>query len=84
MIQVFSVVFLLLDLSLLILPLHPLGLGFKSTPFSPVFSVGRTSEYNMIIWELIIFQVFFVSCWAIVWADGGNGCGWCLAGGRGC
>ena len=51
MIQLFSVVFLLLDLSLLILPLHPLGLDFKSTSFSPVFSVGRRSKYNMIIWE---------------------------------
>ena len=51
MIQLFSVVFLLLDLSLLILPLHSLGLDFKSTSFSPVFSVGRRSKYNMIIWE---------------------------------
>ena len=60
MMQLFSVVFSLLDLSLLILPLNPLDLGFKSTSFSPVFSVGRRSKYNMIIWEDIIFQFFLL------------------------
>ena len=38
----------------------------------------------MICWELIFFQGVFVTCWIIVWLDGGNGCGWCLSGRRGC
>ena len=78
MIQLFSVVFLLLGLSLLILPVLPLGLNFKSTSFSPVFCVGRTRQYNTICWELTFFHFFcflddclggwsqwmwLVSCW---------------------
>ena len=34
--------------------------------------------------ELNLISGFFAFLWLIVWADGINKCGWCLAGGRGC
>ena len=32
----------------------------------------------------LVISGFFGFFWLIVWADGINKCGWCLAGGRGC
>ena len=46
------------------------------------------SENDCILFILFLhydlFSRFFVSSWLIVWADGINRCGCCLAGGRGC
>ena len=79
-----SVVFFLLGLSLLILSLPLLGLGSKSTSLSPGFCVRKPRQYDTIYWEFGLFSESFVSSWMIVRADGVNGRGWCLAGGRGC
>ena len=64
--------------------LFVLGLGSKSTSISPGFCVRRPRQFDMICCEFGLFSVSFVSSWMIVWANGVNGCGWCLAGGRGC
>ena len=80
----FSVFFFLVGLSLLILSLHLLGLGSKSTSLSPGFCARRPRQFDTICCELDLFPGFFVSSWVFVWADGVNGCNWCLAGGRGC
>ena len=76
--------FFLLGLSLLILSLPFLGLGSKSTSLRPGFCECRPRQYDMICWELDLFSGFFVTSYKIGWAGGVNGCGWCLAGGRGC
>ena len=70
--------------SMLILSLTLLGLGYKSTSLSPGFCVHRPRQYDTICWELNHISGFFGFFWLIVWADGINKCGWCLAGGRGC
>ena len=70
--------------SILILSLPLLGLGSKSTSLSPGFCVRRPRQYDTICWELNLISGFFAFFWLIVWADGINKCGWCLAGGRGC
>ena len=70
--------------SMLNLSLPFLGLSSKCTSLSPQFSVCRPSQYDTICWELNPISRFFVFFWFIVWADGINKCGWCLAGGRGC
>ena len=70
--------------SMLILSLPLLGLGSKSTSLSPGFCVRRPRQYDTICWELNLISGFFAFFWLIVWADGINKCGWCLAGGRGC
>ena len=70
--------------SMLILSLTLLGLGSKSTSLSPGFCVHRPRQYDTICWELNLISGFFAFLWLIVWADGINKCGWCLAGGRGC
>ena len=70
--------------SMLILLLHLLGLGSKSTSLSPGFCVHRPRQYDTICWELNLISGFFAFFWLIVWVDGINKCGWCLAGGRGC
>ena len=49
--DLFSVVFLLLGLSLLILSLPLLGLGSNSTSLSPWFCVHRRRQYDTICWE---------------------------------
>ena len=41
-------------------------------------------QYDMICWELNLISGFFAFFWLVVWADGINKRGWCLAGGRGC
>ena len=56
----------------------------KSTSLSTGFCVCRPRQYDTICWKLDLFSGFFVSYWKIVWADGVNGCGWCLAGRREC
>ena len=76
--------FFLLGPRLLILSQPLLGLGSKSTSLSPGFCVLRPGEFNVTCWEFDIFSGFFVFCWMFVWADGVNGCDWCLAEGRGC
>ena len=43
--------------------------------------VGNTIQF---VGSFDIFSEFFVPSLLIVWADGVNGCGPCLAGGRGC
>ena len=68
--------------SMLILSLSLLGLGSKSTSLSPGFCVHRTRQCDMICWELNLTSGFFGFFWLIVWADGINKCGWCLAQGR--
>ena len=70
--------------NMLILSLPLLGLGSKSTSLSPGFCVRRPRQYDTICWELNLISGFFAFFWLIVWADGINKCGWCLAGGRGC
>ena len=70
--------------SMLILSLFFLWLGFKSSSLSPRFCVGRPRHYNSSCWELNLISGLFDFSWLIVWADGINKCGWCLAGGRGC
>ena len=70
--------------SMLILSLPLLGLGSKSTSLSPGFCVRRPRQYDTICWELDLISGFFVFFLLIVWADGINKCGWCLAGDRGC
>ena len=46
--------------------------------------VVQNGQYDTICWEFDLFSESFVSSWMIVWADGVNRCGWCLAGGREC
>ena len=70
--------------SMLILSLPLLGLGSKSTSFSPGFCVCRPRQYDTNCWELNLISGFFYFFWLIVWADGINKCGWCVAGGRWC
>ena len=82
--DLFSVVFFLLGLGLLILSLSLLGLGSRLTFFSTGFCVRSSRQYETICGELDLFPGFFVSSWMVVWADGVNGSGWCLAGGRAC
>ena len=69
---------------MLIFSLPLLGLGAKSTSLSPGFSVHRPRQYHTICWELNLISGFFGFFWLIVWVDGINKLGWCLAGGRGC
>ena len=66
-----------------ILSLPLLGLGSKFTTLSPGFCVSRWRQYNTICWELNLISGFFAFFWLIVWVDGINKRGWCLAGGRG-
>ena len=61
-----------------------LGQGSKSTSLSLGFCVRRPRKYDMICWELNLMSGFFTFFRLIVWADGIDKCGWCLAGGRGC
>ena len=70
-------------ISLLFLSLPLLRLGCKSTFLSPGFCVQKPRQYNMISCEFDIFSGFFLS-WFIFLEDGVIGCGWCLAGGKGC
>ena len=56
----------------------------KSTSLSPGFCVLRLRQYDTICWELNLISGFLAFFWLIVWADGINKCGWCLAEGRGC
>ena len=81
--DLFSVVLFLLGCSLLILSLPFLGLSSKSTSLRPGFSVHRPRQYDTICWELDLFQIFyfFLDDCLGGWS---HGCGWCLAGGRGC
>ena len=44
---------------------------------------GSTTQYHTICWKLDLISGFFFFSWLIVWEDGINKCGWCLAGGRG-
>ena len=69
--------------SMLILSLPLLGLGSKSNSLSPGFCICRPRQYDTICWELNLISGFFAFFWLIVWVDGINKCGWCLAGGRG-
>ena len=67
-----------------ILSLPLLGLCSKSTSLSPGFCLCRPRQYDTVYWELNLISGFFTFFWLIVWSDGINKCGWCLAGGRGC
>ena len=58
-------------------------MGWKSAILSPGLCVRRSRLYNTICWEFDLFSGFFVYSWIIVWADGVNGYGWCLAGDKG-
>ena len=73
----------LLCFSTLILSLPLLGLGSKPTSLSPGFCVRRPRQYDSIYWQLNLISGFFTFFWLIVYTDGINKCGWCLAGGRG-
>ena len=55
-----------------------------STSLSPGFCVPRPEQHNTISWELNFISGFFAFFWLIVWTDGINNGGWCLAGGKGC
>ena len=65
--DLFSVVFFLLGLSLLILSLTLLGHGCKSTFLSPGFSECRLRQYDTICWELDLVTGFYISSWMIIW-----------------
>ena len=67
-----------------LLPLPLLELGSKSTSLSPGFSVHSPRQYDTICFGLNLISEFFAFFWLIVWVDGINNHGWCLAGGRGC
>ena len=70
--------------SMMILSQSLLGLGSTSTSLSPGICVCRPRQYDRICWELNLISGFFpFFCW-IIWADGIDKCGWCLAGGREC
>ena len=56
--DLFSAVFFLLGLSLLVLSLLLLGVGSKSTSLSPGFCVHRPREYHTIFGSLIFFKDF--------------------------
>ena len=47
---------------------------------------AKAVRYNLLGDALIsgFLMALDPSGWLIVWADGFNKCGWCLAGGRGC
>ena len=76
----FSSVVFLPYFSMLIL-LLPLRAGSSL----PLLALGSVSiGQGGTIWELNLISGFFGFFWLIVWADGINKCGWCLAGGRGC
>ena len=66
------------------LSLNFVRLGSKSTTFSPAFCVCRPRKYYHISRDLNLISEFVVFFLLIVWADGINKCGWCLAGCRGC
>ena len=82
--DLFSSVVFLPYFSILILSLSLLGLSSKFTSLSPGFCVRRARQYGTIWWWLNLISGFLVFFWLIVWADGINKCGWCLAGGRWC
>ena len=67
--------------SMFILSLPLLGMGSKSTSY-PGFCVHRSRQYDANYWKLNLISCFFAFFWLIVWVDGINKCGWCLAGGR--
>ena len=67
--NLFSVVFFVLGLSLLILTLPLLGLASKSTTLSPGLCVGRPRQYDTICWKLDLLSGFFMFSWMILWAD---------------
>ena len=68
----------------LILLLPPLGLGSKSTSFSPGLCVCKPRKYSTICWKLDLISGFFVFSWLILWADGINKYDWCLVECKGC
>ena len=57
--------------------------GSKSTSLSFGFCVHRPKQYDMICWELNLISGFFAFAWMIVWPDGINKFGGCLAKRRG-
>ena len=59
--DLFSVVFFLLGLSLVIFSLPLLGLCSKSTSLNPGFCVCRPRQYNTICWKLDLLSGYFVS-----------------------
>ena len=69
--------------NILTLSLTLLVLCSKSTTLSLGFSLHRPSQYNTICWESNLIPGIFAFFWLIVWADGINKYGWCVAGGRG-
>ena len=73
----------LICFSMLILSLLLLWLGFKSIYLSPGFCAHRPRQYDRICWELDLISGFFAFSWLILWVDGINKYGWCLARGRG-
>ena len=58
--------------------------GSIGSSLSTGFSVRRPRQCDTICWELNLISGFFAFFWLIVWADGINKYGWCLAGGSGC
>ena len=44
----------------------------------------RAPKLKLLHNDDVFFAGFFVSSWMIVWVDGVNGFGWCLAGGGEC
>ena len=57
---------------MLILLLHLLGLGSKSTSLSPGFCVHTSRQYDTISWKLNLISGFFVFFRLFVWTDGIN------------
>ena len=55
---------------------------YIGSSLSTGFCVRRPRQYDTICVELNLISGFFAFFWLIVWADGINKCGWCLAGGR--
>ena len=73
-----SFVFFLFCVSMLTLSLHLLGLGSKSTSFSPGFYVRRPSKCDTICWRFDNLSGFFYCPQLIVCADEIKRCGWYL------
>ena len=83
MYNLFSAVFLLLLLSMLILSLPLSGLGSQSTLALCSVHVGQGHTIQF-VGGLVFFSGFFVSPCLVALLGGINGCGWYLEEGRGC
>ena len=81
---VFFLQFFLAYSSMFILSLPIIDLGSNATSLRPGFCVRRPRQQDTIFCEWNLISWFFAFCWLLLWVDGINKFGWCVAGGRGC